>query len=160
MRRLVALFLIAIFLVSCSSPISASVFVTVPTNNLSEFCPLYEIDTFRGQFMPLLQNYYDQVQAISSATKESMANELEKLKDIGKKVGNLSTNACTSKPQSSLVNAINSSLDGFQAILSGQSKSIQVSFFDEGTQFIRDINLEVARLAACGTNCTHCSISG
>ena len=103
--------------------------------------------------MPLLQQYYDQVLAVRSASKESMAEEIDRLKEIRTNVEGLNTNPCTIKLSFALVNAMNNSIEGFRALLSGKPESAQEIFFDKGTQFIREVNLELARLADCNLNC-------
>ena len=103
--------------------------------------------------MPLLQQYYDQVMATRSAPKTSMAEEIDRMKEIRTNVESLNTNPCTIKLSFALVNAMNSSIGGFLALLSGKPESQQEIFFDEGTKFIRQVNLELSRLADCKENC-------
>jgi hypothetical protein len=153
MNRL-ALFLIAFLLVSCSSSTSIPTSTALPIKTPTiQFCDANEINNFREQFMPLLQQYYDQVQATSAAPRTSVADEIERLKEVRIKVEGLISNLCTLKLRSALINAMNGSIDGFLAMSSGKPKSVQDSFFDKGTQFIREVNLELAHLADCNSNC-------
>ena len=147
MKRLTIL-LIAFLLVSCSIPTPMQIAASA-----EEFCDDNEIYDFYDPFLVLLQEYYDQTPVTAAAPKISMADQIGRLQEIRRNVEGLSTNQCTIKLQSALINAMNNSINGFLALLSGEPDSVQETFFSEGTRFIRQVNVELARLADCLPNC-------
>jgi hypothetical protein len=158
MKRIAISLIIILILVSvlagCSPIVPAPTNTPIPTTTpIEKYCDDNEINNFRNQFMPLLQNYYDQVLATVTAPKNLMVDEIDRLREIKINVENLIANPCTVRMQTALINALNSSIEGFLALLSGKSESVQESFFSKGTEFIRQINLELARLAECLPNC-------
>lgn len=103
--------------------------------------------------MPLLQKSYDQSPKIQTSTESAFKVEIENLKTIGKEVESLIANPCTKILKAALIDAIDNSVEGFLASKSGKAKAVQESFFEQATQLIRTINLELARLADCGSTC-------
>jgi hypothetical protein len=91
--------------------------------------------------------------ATSSAQKAAITGQVELLEKVKSDIENLYTNPCTVKLRTTLSNAVQDSIQGFLAILNSQSESVQDSFFEKATQAIREMNVELARLADCGNSC-------
>lgn len=151
MKNLLIL-IIACLLISCSNQTTTPKAVLSATPG-DEFCDAVEIEEFRTQALILLQQYYDQVLVTRSTPTNSMSDQIAVLQEIKADVESLIANPCTAELQSALMHAIDSSINGFSALLAGEAKSVQQAFFDEGTQFIREVNLELVRLADCLPEC-------
>jgi hypothetical protein len=152
--KILTILIMGFLLASCSI---TQVIMPTPTlftpTSTNSFCDRKEIDDFRGQFMPLVQKYYDQVLATSSAKKAQMAGQIELLEKVKSDIEKIITNPCTVKLRTALMIAVQNSMEGFLALLNNQSESVQESFFEQATQAIREMNEQLARLADCGTVC-------
>jgi hypothetical protein len=143
MHKLIGFF-ITCLIVGCAGP------TPMPTN---EFCNVTETKDSYQKALVFAQEYYDQVQVTASTPKAAMAEEISVLQTVRKNVEDARINQCTAQLYSALINAMNNSIDGFLASVSDQPKSVQDAFFDKGTEFIRQINIEIAKLADCLPNC-------
>jgi hypothetical protein len=157
MNKLIGLF-ITCLIVACSGPIQLPTSTLIQTNTqietpTNEFCNAIETKDSYNKALVFVQEYYDQVQVTATAPKTAIAEQISVLQNIRKNVEDSSNNQCTGKLYSALINAMNNSIDGFLASESDQPKSVQESFFDKGTEFIRQVNIEVAGLADCLPTC-------
>jgi hypothetical protein len=144
--NLLSLVLIPVFFAGCSQGTS----IATPT---SEFCDPVEITQFREIFLPLVKIYYDQVLVTESAEKSSVQAEMATLESIKGEVTNLAANACTRNLKTALIGAVESSVALFRSEFAGQPESTRQAYFETGTSFIREINLELAKLADCMPSC-------
>lgn len=122
-----------------------------PTATENPYCNPIDITDYSNAFSILWDRWTDQYNILINVPRLSMADQIIKLQDINREIGNLPVTKCTVKVYSLTMKAVNKVVDFFLAFMSNGKQNS--ALLDESSNLMKEIAAEANRLKACIPNC-------